>query len=210
MLLARRSQRCVAMPYRDVDEALLLARRAELEHDLARVEATLAERRQRDGGVHSIAGSCTDTVHRGARSALARDGRTGWSRAVVGGVLHVVPGVVTALAVVLFLSAALAVAVLPAFERSRERQARADALTVASAAQTYLAGDPQAACPTTGDLVRTRVLSRAARTTDPWANELVIDCGANDIVVWSAGLERGVRLARLVSLAERGRADGMR
>lgn len=86
------------------------------------------------------------------------------------------------------IAAAVGMAVLPALERSRVRQARSDAMTVRSAAEMYLAEDATADCPTVADLVEARVLNSAARTTDPWGNEFTITCDGTDISVTSDGL----------------------
>lgn len=86
------------------------------------------------------------------------------------------------------IAAAVGMAVLPALERSRVRQARSDAMTVRSAAEMYLAEDATADCPTVQDLVDAHVLNSAARLTDPWGNDFTIRCDGTDITVTSDGL----------------------
>lgn len=86
------------------------------------------------------------------------------------------------------IATAVGMAVLPALERSRVRQARSDAMTVRSAAEMYLAENASADCPTMSDLVEARVLSSATSTTDPWGNEFTIRCDGDEITVTSEGI----------------------
>ena len=86
------------------------------------------------------------------------------------------------------IAAAVGMAVLPALERSRVRQARSDAMTVRSAAEVFMAEDPRAGCPTMADLVEARVLHSGAGTTDPWGNEFSIECDGMDVTVSSDGI----------------------
>lgn len=86
------------------------------------------------------------------------------------------------------IATAVGMAVLPALERSRLRQARSDAMTVRSAAEMYLAEDASADCPTVNDLVEARVLSSATSHTDPWGTEFTIQCDGDEITVTSEGL----------------------
>ncbi len=86
------------------------------------------------------------------------------------------------------IAAAVGMAVLPALERRRARQARSDAMTVRSAAEMYLAEDPSADCPTMEDLVSAHIINSATNTTDPWGSPFTIRCDGTEITVTSEGL----------------------
>jgi general secretion pathway protein G len=85
------------------------------------------------------------------------------------------------------ITTAVAVAVIPALNRSRVTQTRSDAMTVQSAVTLYFGQDPGADCPSVADLVEAGVLNRSARTTDAWDREFSVECQGEDIIVTSAG-----------------------
>jgi general secretion pathway protein G len=73
----------------------------------------------------------------------------------------------------------VAVAVIPAMERSRIKTARSDVAAIRSAVQMYLADHPSG-CPTVEDLKNNRYVDKGKRTTDPWDRDFVIQCVEGD------------------------------
>ncbi|MCP4677871.1 MAG: prepilin-type N-terminal cleavage/methylation domain-containing protein [Deltaproteobacteria bacterium] len=81
----------------------------------------------------------------------------------------------------------VAVAVVPAMERSRIKTAITDSAAVQSAVQMYLAENP-GKCPSVEDLKSEKYLQKGKRTTDPWDKEFVINCvESDDPEVYSMG-----------------------
>jgi len=81
----------------------------------------------------------------------------------------------------------VAVAVIPAMERSRIKTARSDVAAIRSAVQMYLADHPSG-CPTVEDLKSKRYVDKSKRTTDPWDRDFVITCiEGDDPEVFSLG-----------------------
>ncbi|WP_169791341.1 type II secretion system protein [Sandaracinus amylolyticus] len=87
------------------------------------------------------------------------------------------------------IATAVGLAVLPAARDSRERQARADAATMQSAALLYLASGHADRCPTTSDLIEAGVINAPSRARDPWDHELLIECDGDDVRVRSIGAD---------------------
>ncbi|UJR83747.1 prepilin-type N-terminal cleavage/methylation domain-containing protein [Sandaracinus amylolyticus] len=87
------------------------------------------------------------------------------------------------------IATAVGMAVLPALIDSRERQARADAATMQSAAVAYLASTGSRDCPTTSELMESRMLNGQGRARDPWDHEFVIECEGGDVWVRSMGAD---------------------
>lgn len=73
----------------------------------------------------------------------------------------------------------VAVAVIPAMERSRIKTARSDVAAIRSAVQMYLADHPSG-CPTVEDLKSSRYVDKGKRTQDPWERDFVIQCVEGD------------------------------
>jgi len=81
----------------------------------------------------------------------------------------------------------VAVAVIPAMERSRVKTARSDVAAIRSAVQMYLADHPSG-CPTVEDLKSNRYVDKGKRTQDPWDRDFVIQCvEGDDPEVYSLG-----------------------
>jgi general secretion pathway protein G len=81
----------------------------------------------------------------------------------------------------------VAVAVIPAIERSRIKTARSDVAAIRSAVQMYLAEHPTK-CPDVGTLKDKRYVDQSKRTRDPWDQDFVIKCiEGDDPEVFSMG-----------------------
>lgn len=102
------------------------------------------------------------------------------------------PWPLLAATVLVFLSMCVAffVATLPRLGGSRVEQARTDAQSVRSAVEMHLAQNPDASCPTVGQLVSERILSTRSRTVDPWDGMFAVTCVGEDVTVTSAGPDR--------------------
>lgn len=83
---------------------------------------------------------------------------------------------------------AVAVAVLPAVRSAREKQARTDASTIATAALRFRVDQDR--CPNDVDsLVADGYLDRARRASDPWDRTFRVTCEPDEVVVTSAGAD---------------------
>jgi general secretion pathway protein G len=85
------------------------------------------------------------------------------------------------------IATAVGMAVLPALQDARRRQAQADAATMQSAALAYLVQSGRAECPTASELEESGVLNAQTRARDPWDHEFVIECEGDAISVRSMG-----------------------
>jgi general secretion pathway protein G len=72
----------------------------------------------------------------------------------------------------------VAVAVIPAIEKSRIKTARSDVAAIRTAVQLYLA-EHTSGCPTVEDLKK-GYIQKDRRTQDPWEHDFVINCVEGD------------------------------
>ena len=85
------------------------------------------------------------------------------------------------------IATAVGMAVLPALNDARRRQAQSDCATMQSAAIAYLLQSGSTECPTASELEQSGVLNGQTRARDPWDHELVIECEGDAISVRSMG-----------------------
>lgn len=168
--------------------------------DLSALRAEEAEQLLREHGA-SGDGPCLRLSRRSDGTVLTADCPAGRRAAMLArlrarGRAAAVKGtgvVLAATAVVAPILGGVALAVEPILGRSRMRQASSDAMTVRSAAEMYLAEDPQADCPTVKRLVESGILNAAAREADPFGHPFEISCVGRDVVVTSAALREDLK-----------------
>lgn len=88
------------------------------------------------------------------------------------------------------IATAVGVAVLPRLKQARVDSTRADAQTVSSGVQMYVADNPGGDCPSMDDLTSGGYINSSTRTADAWDGEFVIDCQGDDVTVTSSGPDR--------------------
>lgn len=91
------------------------------------------------------------------------------------------------LVIMAMIATAIGVAVIPAFNRARVKQARIDANTVRTAVEGYLLSNANEGCPTIADLVSSGEIRGSGTTKDPWNHDFRIECRGDDVTVTSAG-----------------------
>lgn len=166
------------MGHRD-DRAARAARRAWLDDEIARLAPDVAQPNER---------ATLLAERRSERAALDEpperitSSASGWEWLAFG-----------ALVVVLFLGAALAVALVvlaPLGHHPDLRStARTDAHALRSAVLLYWGSEPGRLrhCPTTTDLLASGTIDGTRTTTDPWGTPFRIVCDGDDVRVVSAG-----------------------
>lgn len=76
-------------------------------------------------------------------------------------------------------------AIIPQLSKAKVKQTTTDAKTVAAAAELYMAESDD--CPTTEQLVSSKILKEDGNTQDAWGNDFVIECDEDGATVRSAG-----------------------
>lgn len=87
--------------------------------------------------------------------------------------------------IIALIAGAASVALLPSLKRAKVKQTSADAKTIASAAEMYLADNDD--CPTVDELVATKMLKKGANTMDAWDHDFSVECDEDGAIVRSAG-----------------------
>ncbi|MFT3928509.1 MAG: type II secretion system protein GspG [Myxococcales bacterium] len=80
----------------------------------------------------------------------------------------------------------VAVAVVPAFEQAKLKQAESAVQTVKNAVTLYKITH-SSECPSMTQLTEANVIQRSTATKDPWEHDFAIACDAQEISVRSAG-----------------------
>ena len=89
------------------------------------------------------------------------------------------------MAIIALIAGAAGFALVPQFNRAKVKQTSADAKTIASAAEVYLADNDE--CPSVDELVSSKILKKSQNTVDAWGNAFSIECDEDGAVVRSAG-----------------------
>ena len=85
------------------------------------------------------------------------------------------------------IATAVGMAVLPAFNTTRDRQARADAATMQSVVIGGMATHGATDGPTAAEIEQAGVLNAQTRARDPWDHEFMIECDGDSVYVSSMG-----------------------
>ena len=81
-----------------------------------------------------------------------------------------------------------AMALLPALEKAKVKQAKLDAKAIGNGVTMWLIDND--GCPTTDQLLQEKILDSKTKTIDPWNQAYEIDCGGGEPTVTSAGPDK--------------------
>lgn len=94
-------------------------------------------------------------------------------------------------AIIAMVTGAVAVVAVPKMREAQVKTAQTAARTVRNAVQQWqLSNNDYASCPTVSELVQDKQLDSGQATTDPWGEDFVITCEADEVVVHSHGPDK--------------------
>lgn len=91
------------------------------------------------------------------------------------------------IALISVLTTGVAVGALAMLEKAKKEQAKNDTANLASIAEAFLVTAHNEDCPTAEELRRDGLLSRRAKTVDPWGTPYRIACEPDYAIAISAG-----------------------
>jgi len=98
--------------------------------------------------------------------------------------------VLIVVAIIALVSAGVAVAAFPYWERARVKSASTNARNLRGAVKSWWIEHDPSVCPDISQLVQDQALDRDSPRTDPWGKPWRIECVEHDITILSDGSDR--------------------
>lgn len=98
--------------------------------------------------------------------------------------------VLIVVAIIAMVASGVAVFALPRFREAQVKSAETGARVIRGAIQNWQRVNNEITCPTVAQLVQEKELDSAANTQDPWAQEYVLQCTDDDVIVGSNGPDK--------------------
>lgn len=95
--------------------------------------------------------------------------------------------ILVVIALISLLTTGVAVGAIRMLEKAKIEQAKNDTANLASVAEAFLLVEQNENCPTVEELRRDGLLSRRAKTEDPWGTPYRIECEPGYAIATSAG-----------------------
>jgi general secretion pathway protein G len=98
--------------------------------------------------------------------------------------------VLIVVAIIAMVASGVAVFALPKYKEAQVSSARTGATVIRGAIQNWQRVNNEVSCPTMSQLVQEKELDSATTTVDPWAQEYILQCTDDDVVVSSNGPDK--------------------
>ena len=98
--------------------------------------------------------------------------------------------IMVVIALISLLTTGVAVGALKMLRNAEDKQAKTNAATLATAAETFIIDHDSEECPTPEEMQRGGVLSSRSKTEDPWGTPYRIVCAPDSAIAISAGRDR--------------------
>jgi len=98
--------------------------------------------------------------------------------------------VLIVVAIIALVSAGVAAAAIPYWERARYKTALTNARHLRGVVKTWLVERDSKDCPSVEQLLADQALDRDSPRQDPWGKQWHIDCSDNEVIILSDGSDR--------------------
>ncbi len=98
--------------------------------------------------------------------------------------------VLIVVAIIAMVASGVAVFALPKYKEAQIKQAETGARVIRGAIQNWQRVNNEVTCPTISQLVQEKEIDSATNTQDPWAQDYILQCTDDDVIVASNGPDK--------------------
>ncbi|HVU03117.1 MAG TPA: type II secretion system protein [Polyangiaceae bacterium] len=98
--------------------------------------------------------------------------------------------VLIVVAIIAMVASGVAVFALPKYKEAQIKQAETGARVIRGAIQNWQRVNNEVSCPTIQQLVQEKEIDSATNTQDPWAQDYILQCTDDDVIVASNGPDK--------------------